>query len=399
MTEENQNTCQFCEKKRNEKQLIKGMNGAICERCLQMCNGIWEKKMKKDEFKHHPRIVEPPYGLKIKMDIKEVEKELDKWVIGQEVAKKQLLIEIYKHINQLGRKNNVFLYGPSGVGKTHLVRTMAQMSGVPFLEVSATSYSETGYKGKEVDDIIQELSNITDGNISKMEKAIVFIDEIDKTISSTNESFSPKVQQSLLKMVEGVPVSFRGKKANGTHSEMVIDTTNILFVVAGACVGLKEQIEDKYNPKQIGFGLSSVPAVTSTELTGEDLIDYGFLPEFIGRFPLIVELNPLSEEEVFHYLLHSESSLLKEATKVFDDAGISLTFTDGFMSEISKKVIRHNLGIRSVQHECTKLLNECLYEGITKGLTTMKIDERFLTKENQNDIIKESKKKVRSSHG
>lgn len=321
--------CSFCGKERDEESLIEGQTGRICTECLTVCTDIStqqseQKKgatQKKPTSKKKPTLEKPIEEVIVEFSPLELKQKIDEVVIGQEEAKRQLIMELYKHYKlKASRKNNVFLIGNSGVGKTFLVRNLAKSLDVPFLEIDATNFSETGYKGRDVMDIVQDLIEVAQGNPKRIENAIVFIDEIDKLTTTTNGETNNKVQQAFLKMVEGTtyPVVLgRGRNA----VEFEIDTSKILFIAAGACVGIEDIVKKRQKNKTgtIGFQQEPQKKMSSMDenVIAKDLTSFGFIPEFVGRFPLIVQLKDLTDEDYRSILLKSKEAIIPEYISLF----------------------------------------------------------------------------------
>lgn len=352
-------TCVICDKHKTKNQVIEGLNGDICRDCIAIMHSL------EDTQPTHERPVKKGF------DIRLVKEALDARVLGQEHAKKQLIMERYKKsVDPHHAPNNVLLIGDSGVGKTYLIRSLADILGVPFMEVDTTAYSETGYKGKDVADILEALIIQEDGNKEAIENAIVFIDEIDKVTTTNNGEPSTKVQHGLLKVVEGMPYSYHVSSGHKTYSG-VIDTSKILFVGAGACTGLAAIKANRETPvRAIGFGSPHIAhGEAATGYTSQDLIQYGFIPELVGRFPLILELHPLSEGDIAFLLTDHPDSIIKQAQTVFLHEGIALTVTDSDIDWLVSESMKHPLGVRSIAHVLTKELNTRLFDALCSGET------------------------------
>lgn len=372
------NVCTFCDKEKEKNDLIEGMNGYLCKECLSIMKGIDNSKRLSDTNEKTNE------GINKNIDIRDIKKEVDKVVFGQESAKKQLIIELYKHQeNKNDTANNVFLVGDSGVGKTHLIRTLTRIMDVPYIEVDATTFTETGYKGDDITEILDRLILKEAGDTERVEKAVVFIDEIDKTTTTMNDSASSsKVQEALLKIIEGVEYNYNINMANGTMRG-VINTKNIMFIVAGACVGLKEIRDERLNPNKssIGFNSSQISEVNNEEYyIGDDLISFGFIPEFVGRYSLIVELEGLSREDIRSILLNSPDSILKENKELFKAKGVDLLIKDDYIEQLTDKIYGNPLGVRGISQFLTQNINELLYEALLSGTNTVTLtldDKRY----------------------
>lgn len=359
--------CVFCDKKRDRHEIIEGMNGDICKSCLAVIQTIQSE--------------ESIHTNNNKWSITGVKRSLDTLVMGQDEAKKQLIVELYKHYNApTMKKNNAILVGDSGVGKTYLVRTLAGILNVPFMEVDITAFSETGYKGKEVTDFLDELIIQQKGDIDRIEDAIIFLDEIDKmTTTSANGEQSTKLQHALLKVVEGIEYNYNIPMGNQMLTG-TIDTSKIMFVSAGACMGLSNIRKERLTPRAtIGFNSGQSTTldnkVDSLEYTSEDLIEFGFIPEFVGRFPLVIELHPLTKDNIVDILARHPNSPIYGARKLFGREGIDLIVTDKDIDWLAEESIKHPLGVRSVSHILTKRLNNQLFDSLSSGEKTINLKD------------------------
>ena len=369
----NPNHCVFCDKEKNKNEIIEGINGDICKDCLSVIQSAHNPDTNNETVKINQEIT----------TMSDLKNEVDKYVMGQDEAKKQLIVELYKHYGKNEMQgNNVFLVGDSGVGKTYLVRTLAKILDVPFLEVDITGFSETGYKGKDITDMLDELIIQHDGDIEAIESAIVFIDEIDKMTTTTSSAEqSTKVQHALLKIVEGTEYNYQipdgARVLTGS-----IDTSKIMFVAAGACVGLSDIRKNRISPKKsIGFGSPIVKQEellgSNGEYLGEDLIEFGFIPEFVGRFPLVIELHSLSKENIIDILTIHPRSTLGQAKKLFKKEGIELIVTEDDVDWLAEETIKHPLGVRSISHVLTRTLNNQLFDSILEGKKAIHLKEAF----------------------
>lgn len=384
--------CVFCGDEKKNKELIKGESGAICSACATAADEYFKKaddKKRSIKKEHEKKEEELPdkesvsASQKSDKTLNQFKEDLDKKVIGQDQAKRQLLMEFYKYNKGIQKnKNNAFLIGNSGVGKTHLVRSLSEVFGMRLIEFDATSFSETGYKGKDVLEIIEDAFEQVDQDIEALKRSVIFIDEIDKIITTTNSSGVTKVQQSLLKMTEGMVIPLKKKNERRIETVM-INTKDLQFVVAGACVGLKDQIANKGSGQQIGFGKRSPSEKESSKhqkVTASDLIDYGFIPEFIGRFPLIIELDNLTKEDYVKILKDGENSVIDDYIRVFKEENIQLVINDEVVEMMADQVKNGQLGFRGVQSTLTTHLNELLYDSITNKLNKTVLDKNNLIK-------------------
>jgi len=367
----NMDVCTLCGGVIIKENLVKGAKGSVCKTCINTATKLSANDVKETE-------------LNTFLTLSELKEALDKKVVGQEEAKKQLLMEIYKYKKGSQKnKNNAFLIGDSGVGKTHLVRSIADIFDVKLVEFDATTFSETGYKGKDVSEIIEDAYIQCGEDIDVLKKSIIFIDEIDKVITTSNPDSTNKVQHALLKMVEGTDTVIQVRDKRGVKKGLEINTKELQFVVAGACVGLTKQIKEKQSPsKGIGFGYHSTSVSSKTvEVEASDLIEYGFIPEFVGRFPLIIRLEGLTKDHMLQILLESETSILKDYIAMFSSENIELKIEDDaieFLAEQSKKT---PLGFRGVQSTLTKRMNDILYDSMNKKTDKVILDKNKLTKD------------------
>ena len=352
--------CDFCGKNRHEVQkLIIGAESAICNECVDLCVGILEDEKIKEEVKDLP-ILSP----------KKIKEYLDQYIIGQDEAKIALSVAVaqhYKKINNPSKelkldKTNVMLMGPTGSGKTLLAQTIAEYLNVPFAIADATTLTEAGYVGDDVESIIHRLLQNADGDVELAQRGIIFVDEIDKitkksqNVSITRDVSGEGVQQGLLKIVEGTTVrvsALGGKRKHPQHDMVDVDTSNILFIVGGAFVGLDKIIKDRTNKSGMGFGAAVTGPDESADLSKiqpEDLIHYGFIPEFIGRFGLITYVNELTEEQLCSIIKEPKNSLLKQYKYLFELDGINLEFTSDAVRAIAKKAKELKTGARGLKN-------------------------------------------------
>lgn len=375
--------CAFCGDEKNPEDLINGKDGAICSECAGMASNYF----------HEKEVVLNEEGLttedseesnkKLNKTLMQLKDELDQKVIGQEYAKRQLLMEFYKHFKGTQtNKNNAFLIGNSGVGKTHLVRSLSEVFKIRLVEFDATMFSETGYKGKDVLDIVEDAFAQCGEDLDVLKQSVIFIDEIDKILTTTNVGAEGKIQQSLLKLVEGIEVPLKFTKGRKRET-VVVNTKDLQFVIAGACVGLNEQMQTKQHPVQMGFAnrREATAEEANTQISSSDLIDYGFIPEFIGRFPLIIQLEDLTKDDYINILKNSEGSVLKDYIQVFQKENIVLEIDEDAMEFMVEQVQDSSLGFRGVQSTLTKRLNEMLYDSITFNWHKIVLDRNSLIKD------------------
>ena len=374
--------CSFCGKTQDEvRKLIAGPEGVyICNDCVDICVGIIE-----EEFDFEEMDVDP--GEINLLKPKEIKKFLDDYVIGQDAAKKVLAVSVYNHYKRVLamnqhesdvelQKSNILMLGPTGSGKTLLAQTLARMLNVPFAIADATTLTEAGYVGEDVENILLKLIQAADGDVSRAEYGIIYIDEIDKiTRKSENPSITRDVsgegvQQALLKIVEGTEahVPPQGGRKH-PHQELIpINTTNILFICGGAFEGLDKIIEHRMDKKSIGFN-SQVTTLSEKnrgtvlrEALPEDFIKFGMIPEFVGRVPVTVALDALTKEDMVHILTEPKNSIVKQYKKLFELDGVQLSFEKDALEAIAEKTITRKTGARGLRAIMETMMMETMYE-------------------------------------
>ena len=365
----NPNQCSFCGRNKNEVSiLVSGQNGFICNYCIEQAHTI-VKETDEQENKNHSS-VKTSAQLKKPREIKEF---LDEYVIGQDQAKKQLSIAVYNHYKRLAHnadenksveieKSNIIMVGETGTGKTLLAKTIARQLEVPFCIVDATVLTEAGYVGEDVESILSRLLMVSDYDVEKAERGIVFIDEIDKIArksdnpSLTRDVSGEGVQQGLLKLLEGsiVNVPPQGGRKHPDQKYIQVNTQNILFIAGGAFDGIKEIIERRMNKQAIGFSSEKTNKVEDDsyildKLDATDLRNFGLIPELLGRFPIVTHLDKLDEATMLRILSEPKNSIINQFIELFRLDGVELSFTEGALQKIVKETMEKGLGARGLR--------------------------------------------------
>ena len=378
----NPNQCSFCGRNKNEVSvLVSGQNGFICNYCIEQAHTI-VKETDEQENKNHSS-VKTSAQLKKPREIKEF---LDEYVIGQDQAKKQLSIAVYNHYKRLAHnadenksveieKSNIIMVGETGTGKTLLAKTIAKQLDVPFCIVDATVLTEAGYVGEDVESILSRLLMVSDYNVEKAERGIVFIDEIDKIArksdnpSLTRDVSGEGVQQGLLKLLEGsiVNVPPQGGRKHPDQKYIQVNTQNILFIAGGAFDGIKEIIERRMNKQAIGFSSEKTNKVEDDfyildKLDATDLRNFGLIPELLGRFPIVTHLDKLDEATMLRILSEPKNSIINQFIELFRLDGVELSFTEGALQKIVKETMEKGLGARGLRGTTEKVLEKYMYD-------------------------------------